>query len=56
MKRLGFPEACQFFRGPHSIACLSTIWTEVGCTEDGWSHPLTMTPHRHAFLQRKTIL
>jgi len=34
-----FPHECIFYRGPHSVECLLSIWIAAGCTVDGSKAP-----------------
>ena len=33
------PAHCEFFRGPHNVDCLATIWSNAGCRMEGAKHP-----------------
>ena len=37
------PQGCNNIDGPHSLACLSSIWSEGGCTDEGRKNPSILT-------------
>nr|XP_026695288.1 uncharacterized protein LOC108950586 isoform X2 [Ciona intestinalis] len=39
---LAFPENCPIYNGPHSVDCLTTIWNEKGCRNDGTHAPVKL--------------
>ena len=34
-----FLHDCKFYRGPHSVSCLNSIWKSVGCLDSGHGYP-----------------
>jgi len=34
-----FPDSCISYGGPHSLECVSEIWKDSGCDENGVLHP-----------------
>jgi len=52
---LEFPYGCQHYRGPHSPACVVTIWREVGCVDDGWKHPSNLTTEQWDILNNMDL-
>jgi len=46
---LGFPAGCVFFKGPHPLECLETVWRDSDCLEEGWKAPANLkTPEMDA--------
>ena len=39
-----FPQMCYPFEGPHSLKCLTTMWHDSGCLQDGYNFPLKLRP------------
>jgi len=33
-----FPQGCKSYYGPHTMECYETIWTDVGCVEEGFNY------------------
>ena len=52
---LVFPEFCTFFRGPHSIQCLTIIWSLVGCLNEGEGKPYNLDVGRIAYLNQLSL-
>ena len=38
-----FPAGCRFYRGPHDMDCLTTLWEEAGCLLEGFLAPSNLT-------------
>ena len=49
---LGFLSSCRFYRGPHDLECLKNIWLSVGCTEEGWGSPESLSAKEIQFLNK----
>ena len=37
-----FSDSCHSYIGPHSTACLSTMWLQTGCVDGGQGSPSNM--------------
>lgn len=48
-----YPTHCTGYYGPHSLECLKTIWTMVGCDARGTGYPPKLSPTE---LDRITML
>jgi len=51
-----FPQGCEFYRGPHSLDCLKSIWLEVGCTLEGESSPGKLSRQLLNYLTTSTLV
>ncbi|XP_077971333.1 uncharacterized protein LOC120346548 [Styela clava] len=50
-----YPQHCTKYSGPHSVNCLKTIWTKVGCLEKGSKHPDKLSPAEKNRLNSLTL-
>jgi len=50
-----FPSGCENYYGPHSIACLVTMWEEIGCLDEGEAHPNKLKPEDLMRLNLKNL-
>ena len=54
---LEFPPYCKFYRGPHSIECISSIWEASDCAVEGYENPQNISENsaRYAALANANI-
>ena len=51
----GFPKGCNTYDGPHSVACISSIWEMVGCLSQGASHPMQLSGADLSVLENQAL-
>jgi len=51
-----FPEYCQLYFGPHSIDCVTSIWLNGGCIEEGYKNPSNFTTADIVFYNQLSIV